>query len=76
MCVISAMERMSTSFNPFMHARLYEANALREGMEETVSHLEEIYHVSSHNNIADICTRSESKLTNLQLDSEWQTDPR
>ena len=74
-CVISAMERNATSFNPFFHARISEIRSLRSSMEDSPAELEEIHHVASADNAADICTRREGKLTNLGLGSSWQSGP-
>ena len=73
-CIISALEKNATSFNPFMHARLSEIFNLREKIAAK-THLEEVFHVISSENIADICTRRESSLQILGPGSVWQSGP-
>merc|ERR1712002_849575 len=73
-CVISALEKNATSFNPYMHARLLEIFNLREKIAGR-THLEEVFHVISLENIADICTRRESSLHKLGPGSVWQSGP-
>ena len=63
-CVISALEKNATAFNPFMHARLAEIFNLRDKISQK-THLEEVFHVASSDNVADICTRREMNLSNL-----------
>ena len=73
-CVISALEKNATAFNPYMHTRLSEIYNLREKISQR-THLEEVFHVNSLDNIADICTRRESSLQNLGPGSVWQSGP-
>ena len=73
-CIISALEKNATTFNPYMHARLSEIFNLREKITGR-THLEEVFHVTSSENIADICTRRESSLSKLGTGSVWQTGP-
>ena len=60
-CVISALEKNATAFNLYMHAMLLEIHNLREKISRR-THLEEVFHVTSSDNVADICTRRESSL--------------
>ena len=39
------------------------------------TYLEDVFHVTSSENIADICTRRESNLQQIGPDSAWQTSP-
>ena len=73
-CIISALEKNATAFNPFMHARLSEIPNLREKIGIR-THLEDVFHVTSSENMADICTRRESNLTDIGFNSAWQTGP-
>ena len=73
-CIISALEKNATAFNPYMHARLSEIHNLRDKISWK-THLEEVFHVASSENIADICTRRESSLKNLGPGSVWQSGP-
>ena len=73
-CIISSLEKHATSFHPYMQARLAEIHNLRDKISQK-SHLEEVFHVSSAENIADICTRKDSLLKNLGPDSRWQRGP-
>ena len=57
-----------------MHARLSEIHNLREKIAMR-THLEDVFHVASSENIADICTRRESNLKEIGFNSAWQTGP-
>ena len=57
-----------------MHARLLEIHNLRDKISQK-THLEEVFHVASSENIADICTRREASLKNLGPGSVWQSGP-
>merc|ERR1712055_784180 len=57
-----------------MHARLSEIFNLRDKITGK-SHLEEVFHISSSENIADICTRREASLHKLGPGSDWQCGP-
>ena len=72
--IISALEKNATTFNPYMHARLSEIFNLREKIAGR-THLKEVFHVASSENIADNCTRRESSLSKLGTGSVWQTGP-
>ena len=74
-CVISAMDKNATAFNPFMHARVSECYSLRSSMAES-SEVEPIQHVESKENIADLCTRKDGRLSNIGPGSLWQTGPQ
>ena len=63
-CIISALEKNATTFNPYMHTRLLEIFNLREKIAGR-THLEEVFHVTSSENVAGICTRRESSLSKL-----------
>ena len=64
----------ATAFNPYLHARLSEVIMLRDTISK-MTNIEEVFHVASAENIADICTRKESNLSNLRIGSTWQTGP-
>ena len=57
-----------------MHARLLEIHNLRDKISQK-TYLEEVFHVASSENIADICTRREASLKNLGPGSKWQYGP-
>ena len=57
-CIISSLEKHATAFHPFMHSRLSEVHNLRDKIFKN-THLEEVYHVASADNISDICTRKD-----------------
>merc|ERR1711984_28624 len=67
-CIISALDKDATAFNPYLHARLSEVIMLRDSISKKTN-IEEVFHVASAENIADICTRKESKLTDLRIGS-------
>ena len=73
-CVISALEKNATAFNLFMHACLSEIHNLRNKISQK-THLEEVFHVASSDNVADICTRRETSLSNLGHDTVWLFGP-
>ena len=73
-CVISAFEKNDTAFNLFMHAQFAKIFNLREKISKK-THLEEVFHVASSDNVADICTRGEMSLYNLGPDKVWQSGP-
>ena len=73
-CVISAMEKNAMSFNPFMHACISESCTLRDTMSKSCL-VEEIQHMESKQNIADICTRMDAKLVDIGPSSLWQEGP-
>ena len=66
-CVILALEKNSTSFTPYMHTRVSEVLFWRERMGENVSLLEDLFHISSEENAADMCTRREARITDLVM---------
>ena len=49
-CVISALEKNSTHFTPFMHSRVSEVVGLREQLKEKVPVVEDLYHIASEQN--------------------------
>ena len=57
-----------------MQARLSEVHNLRDKISQK-THLEEVFHVSSSENIVDICTRKDSYLKNLGPEYRWQRGP-
>ena len=73
-CIISALEKNATTFNPYMQARLSEIFNLREKIAHG-THLEEVFHVVSSENVADTCKRRESSFHKLGPGSFWQSGP-
>lgn len=63
MCIISSLEKNFTTFNPFTHARLSEIHSLRQRIVEK-NNLEDVFHIISSDNIADIYT---SRKTDLKI---------
>ena len=50
-----------------MHTRVSEVLSWRERMGENVSLLEDLFHISSEENAADMCTRREARITDLVM---------
>ena len=73
-CVISAMDKVATSFNPFMHSRLADIHHTLDSIKKQAEVMP-IQHIPSKENIADIATRSETSLSTLGPDSLWQIGP-
>ena len=67
-CVISAMDKVATSFNPFMHSRLADIHHTLDSIKKQAEVMP-IQHIPSKENIADIATRSETSLSMLGPDS-------
>ena len=65
-CVISSMDQVSTCLDPFMHSCMSEVHALGSKIEEK-SILEPAYHISTKENITDLCTRRDGILANIGL---------
>ena len=68
------MERNATSFNLFMHAHILESCILRDTMAKSCM-VEEIQHVESKQNIADIRKCKDAKLKDIGPGSLWQEGP-
>ena len=45
-CIISALEKNATAFNPYMHARLSEIHNLRDKISRS-THIKEVFHIAS-----------------------------
>ena len=73
-CVISSMDALSTSLNPFMHSRMSEVHHLGRRLEELTT-LEPAQHVVSKHNIADLATRRDGRLSDIGPGSLWQAGP-
>ena len=56
-CVISAMDKVATSFNPFIHSRLADIYHTLDSIKKQAEVMP-IQHIPSKENIADIATRS------------------
>merc|ERR1712089_52606 len=74
-CVISALDKVATCFNPFMHSRISDIHQNIEilGKQAKVSPLQ---YISSKENIADIATRSETLVSTIGPESIWQIGPK
>ena len=75
LCMISVLKKNSTHFTPFMHSQVSEVVGLRDQLKEKVPIVEDLYHIASEHNAADICTRSDAKITDLTLNSDCQCGP-
>ena len=73
-CVISAMDKVATSFNTFMHSRLSDIHHTLDYIRKQANVMP-IQYIPSKENIADIATRSETSLSMLGPESLWQTSP-
>ena len=73
-CVISAMDKVATSFNPFMHSRLADIHHTLDSIRKQAEVMP-IQYIPSKKNIADIATWSETSLSMLGPDSLWHTSP-
>merc|ERR1712177_28830 len=73
-CVISALDKVATCFNPFMHSRISDIHQNIEilGKQAKVFPLQ---YIPSKENIADIATRSETQVSTLGPNSIWQLGP-
>ena len=67
-CVISAMDKVATSFNPFMHSRLSDIHHTLDYIRKQAKVMP-IQYIPSKENIADIATRSETSLSMLGTES-------
>ena len=69
------MDKVATSFNPFMHSRLL---VIRHTLDYTRKQAKvmPIQHIPSRKNIADMATRSETSLSMLGPESFWPTGPQ
>ena len=73
-CVISAMDKIATSFNPFMHSRLSDIHHTLDVIREQADVMP-INYIPSKENIADLAARSETALSSIGPDSLWQNGP-
>ena len=74
-CVIDALGKSGSSFQPYWQNRVSEVAGLREELATRCSMLEPITHVSSALNPADLGTRGSVTLADLGLGSFWQCGP-
>ena len=72
--MISALEKKAKAFNLYMHAHLPQIHNLRDKISKK-THLEEVFHVASADNVADICNRREMSLKTLGPGSLWKSGP-
>ena len=73
-CVLSAMDKVATSFNPFMHSRLSDIHHTLDYFRKEAKVMP-IICIPSKENIADIVTRSETSLSTLGPESMLQSGP-
>ena len=73
-CVISAINKVATSFNPLMHSRLADIHHTLDSIRKQADVMP-IQYIPSEENIANIATRSETSLSMLRSDSLWQFKP-
>merc|ERR1711867_326868 len=73
-CVISALDKVATCFNPFMHSRISDIHHNIEiiGKQAKVFPLQ---YIPSKEIIADIATRSETLVSTIGPNSIWQLGP-
>ena len=74
-CVISAMDKVATSFNPYMHSRISDIHHTLEVIGKQAKVLP-IQHIPSKENIADIATRTETLVSTIGPESIWQIGPK
>ena len=72
--MISAIDKVDTSFNPFMHSRLSDIHHNLDYIRKQAKVMS-IQYIPSKKNIADIANRSETSLSMLGPESLWQTGP-
>ena len=73
-CVIASLDKNSTQFSPFFHSRISECLRNREKVSQKTFN-KEICHVSTDKNIADLATRKTARITDIEMNSQWQTGP-
>merc|ERR1712243_93591 len=73
-CVISALDKVATCFNPFMHSRISDIHHTLEVIGKQAK-VHAIQYIPSKENIADIATRSETLVSSIGKDSTWQLGP-
>ena len=69
------MDKNAVAFNPFMHARISKCIGLWDSIAQSLA-VEKIEHISSSDNIADICTRGDGKHSEIGPRSLWQQGPK
>merc|ERR1712240_90620 len=73
-CVISALDKVATCFNPFMHSRISDIHHTLEVIGKQAK-VHPIQYIPSKENIADIATRSETLVSSIGKNSNWQLGP-
>ena len=73
-CSISALAKSSSALKPYFHNRVSEIRENMKMMSEYCK-VEEVFHIAGKDNIADIATHSNAKLSDLGPESEWQKGP-
>merc|ERR1712089_3068 len=73
-CVISALDKVATCFNPFMHSRISDIHHTIEVIGKQAK-VFPIQYIPSKENIADIATRSETLVSTIGPNSIWQIGP-
>ena len=71
---MNAMNKVSTSFNPFMYSRVLYLHHTLDYIRKQAKVMP-IQYIPLKENIADIATRSETSLSMLGPESLWQTGP-
>ena len=74
-CVISAMDKVATSFNPYMHSRISDIHHTLDILRKQVTVLP-IQHIPSNENVADMATREETLVSTIGPESLWQSGPK
>ena len=73
-CVINAMNKVATSFNPFMYSRLSYLHHTLDYIRKQAKVMP-IQYIPTKENIAYIAIRSETSLSTLGPDSLWEFNP-
>ena len=71
---MNAMNKVSTSFNPFMYSRVLYLHHTLDYIRKQAKVMP-LQYIPLKENIADIATRSETSLSMLRSDSLWQFKP-
>ena len=73
--MISSMSKNSSTFSPFFHSRISECLRNRDIVAGFVGTQEEIFHVPSKQNIADLATHRTANVSDCVIGSMWQCGP-
>ena len=75
-CAVAALEKSGASLLPFFANRVAEGNILLKELAELTSTLHPVYHVPGFLNPADMGTRGQVRLEDLNMGSLWQSGPQ